>query len=146
MPIQDLTDYNEIDSQIHKAIRRAEKALMRTLKYCAETVVNTAKDRNKANTFKSQTGNLVSSMGAIIAIDGKVKWRTSFGVEKQGAKGAKEGLSYAKELVRQYPQGIVLIVVAGKNYAKHVSNRGYDVLDSAKLEAEDIIPELISQL
>ena len=64
----------------------------------------------------------------------------------QGDSGAKSGIQYAKEVARQFPEGIVLIVVAGMNYASFVSATGRDVLDSAELLADKLVPQILKQL
>lgn len=143
MPIVDKTDYNAIDAYTAERIKNLEKALIRTLKWCAESIVNTAR---VSHTYKDQTGNLTSSIGAVIVVDGHIEWQSSFEVVKQGGQGAKDGLEFAKSLVKEFPKGIALIVVAGKNYAVHVSNRGYDVIDSAELEAKTLIPQMLQSL
>lgn len=71
---------------------------------------------------------------------------SSFDVVKEGVEGAKGGKEYAMKLVRDFPKGIVLIVVAGMNYASHVSAKGYDVLDSSELLAEKLVPQMLRKL
>lgn len=145
MPIKDNTSYANLDRAIQDSLRRAEAALIRTLKWVGETVVTTARNV-KTNTYKDRTGNLRSSVGAIISVDGRIEWQSSFNVVKGGGEGAKEGKEFARQLVAQYPKGIVLICVAGKNYAVHVSNRGLDVLDSAEIEARQLVPQMLKTL
>ncbi len=145
MPITDLTQYAVLDAALEEQIKRIETALIRTLKWVGETVINTARNV-KVNTYKDQTGNLRSSVGAVVAIDGKIEWQSSFKTVKHGGQGAKEGLEFAKSLVSQYPKSIVLICVAGKDYAVHVSNRGLDVLDSSELEAQQLVPQMLDSL
>lgn len=143
MGIRDETDYKAIESELNKFVARAERAILRTLRYAAEQVINIA--REKGN-YKDQTANLRSSIGAVIVVDGKIEWRSAFEAHKGGQVGANQGKVFAEQLATKYPQGIALIVVAGKEYAAHVSNRGYDVLDSAELQAEELIPRLLKQL
>ena len=143
MPIKQLTSEAEINSFIEDKVKRIEKALVYNLSYVGEQVLNAARS---TNSYKDQTGNLKSSIGFVVAVDGKVKNTSDFGVVKNGANGAKSGKAYAKELVRNYPQGICLIVVAGVDYAVHVSNMGYDVLDSSELLAEKLVPQILAQL
>lgn len=145
MPITDLTSYADLDAALTEQIKRIETALIRTLKWVGETVINTARNV-KVNTYKDQTGNLRSSIGAVVAIDGKIEWQSSFSTVKQGSEGARQGKDFAMSLVSQYPKGIVLICVAGKDYAVHVSNRGLDVLDSSELEAQQLVPQMLASL
>lgn len=143
MPIKRLTTDAEISRFIDEKVKRIEKALVYNLSYVGEQVLNKARS---TNSYKDQTGNLRSSIGFVVAIDGKIKKMSDFEIVKNGADGAKSGKAYARELVKNYPQGICLIVVAGVDYAVHVSNRGYDVLDGSELLAERLVPQMLAQL
>jgi hypothetical protein len=50
------------------------------------------------------------------------------------------------QLVSKFPKGIVLIVDAGMHYASYVSAKGYDVIDSAELLAQQLVPEILKRL
>lgn len=137
------TPQQEIGRYLMEARQRMERALLRTMQYCGEAVLRVARS---TNSYKDQTGNLRSSTGYVIAIDGRIAAQSSFQTVKQGGEGAATGAEYARKLVSQYPKGVVLIVVAGMEYAAYVANRGYDVLDSAELEAERIVPRMLKTL
>ena len=145
MPIKQTTPMSQIDKYIQQQLKRQERALINTLMYIGEQCVNEARSYN-GKAYKDQTGNLRSSVGYVVAIDGKIKATSTFEEILNGQEGAKTGRSYAKQLVAQYPQGAVLIVVAGMNYAKYVSAKGYNVLQSAELKAEKLVPQLLKQL
>ncbi|MCM1168899.1 MAG: hypothetical protein NC324_03080 [Bacteroides sp.] len=91
------------------------------------------------------SSNLRSSIGYVISVDGEIRRRSGFEPIKGGKDGAREGASYAESLVSEYPQGIALIVVAGKEYAAYVQRKGYDVLTSAELMARKMMNELFEQ-
>lgn len=144
MPMQMLTPQTEIDTFFKVKIENVEKAIVRQLFVAGEECNNAARSRH---TYKDQSSNLTSSFGYVVAVDGKIIPPIGgFEVVLGGHQGAKDGKAYAKELVSQYNKGIVLIVVAGMEYAAYVSDRGYDVLDSAELEAKRIVPILLQQL
>lgn len=143
MAITQITSDAEIVEHIARQIEAVEKALTYNLCAVGEQVLNAAR---LTNSYKDQTGNLRSSLGYIVAMDGAIVQMSSFTPVLSGGEGAKNGKEYAQELVRNFPQGIVLIVVAGMSYASHVSARGYDVLDSAELLAEAIIPQMLRTL
>ena len=143
MPIVNKTNYNDINAVMKEHIRRKEVALIRTLKWVGENVISVARG---TQSYKDQTGNLRSSIGAIIVVNGHVEWQTSFNSVRQGQQGAQDGKDFARELIGEFPRGIALICVAGKNYAVHVANRGLDVLDSAELEAEKLMKEMLVTL
>lgn len=143
MPIKRLTPTAEIDRYIAGRVEAIKKALVYNLCAVGEQVLNAAR---LTNSYKDQTGNLRSSIGYVVAVDGEIVQMSSFEVVKEGSEGARGGKEYAMQLVRDFPQGIVLIVVAGMNYASYVSAKGYDVLDSSELLADKLVPQMLQQL
>lgn len=143
MPIKRLTPTAEIDRYIAGRVEAIKRALVYNLCAVGEQVLNTAR---LTNSYKDQTGNLRSSIGYVVAVDGEIVQMSSFDIVKEGGEGAKGGKAYAIQLVKDFPQGIVLIVVAGMNYASYVSAKGYDVLDSSELLADKLVPQMLQQL
>lgn len=143
MPIRQTTPQQEIDAYMAEQIKRIEYALVRTLQYVGERCLIAAR---KSKSYRDITGNLRSSVGYVISVDGNVVNSSDFDTVKNGENGAKEGYEYACSLVSQFPQGICLIVVAGKDYAQYVTAKGKDVLDSAELLAEQLVPKMLSKL
>lgn len=143
MPIKRLTPTAEIDRYIAGRVEAIKKALVYNLCAVGEQVLNAAR---LTNSYKDQTGNLRSSIGYVVAVDGEIVQMSSFEVVKEGSEGARGGKEYAMQLVWDFPQGIVLIVVAGMNYASYVSAKGYDVLDSSELLADKLVPQMLQQL
>ena len=140
MPIKQLTPMSEIDRYTEEQLERLKQVLFRNLMYIGETVLNRARS---TNSYKDRTGNLRSSIGYV---DGRIIRTSAFQTVKQGKEGSSTGSAYVKRLVRQFPKGICLIVVAGMNYAAYVSAKGLDVLDSSELLAERLVPRLLKQL
>lgn len=143
MPIKRLTPTAEIDRYIAGRVEAIKKALVHNLCAVGEQVLNTAR---LTNSYKDQTGNLRSSIGYVVSVDGEIVQMGSFDTVKEGGEGAKGGKEYAMQLVRDFPKGIVLIVVAGMNYASYVSAKGYDVLDSSELLADKLVPQMLGKL
>lgn len=143
MPIRQITPMSEIDRYTEQRLRGLEQAVIRTLTYCGEMCLNVARS---TNSYKDQTGNLRSSIGYVVAVDGRIVNQSDFETVKKGGDGSKQGAAFAKQLVRRFPKGVCLIVVAGMDYAVHVKNRGYDVLDSSELTADRIVPYMLKQL
>lgn len=137
------TPQSEIANYFEQQIQRLEKAIVRKMCYVGERCVNTAR---ASHTYRDQTGNLSSSIGYAVSIDGQLVTASSFPQVLNGSEGSKGGSDYVRELIAQYPRGIVLIVVAGMNYASYVSDKGYDVLDSAESLAETLVPQMMKQL
>lgn len=143
MPIKRLTPTTEIDRYIAGRVEAIKKALVYNLCAVGEQVLNAAR---LTNSYKDQTGNLRSSIGYVVAVDGEIVQMSSFDTVKEGREGSRVGKEYAMQLVRDFPHGIVLIVVAGMNYASYVSAKGYDVLDSSELLADKLVPQMLQQL
>lgn len=143
MGIVQKTPMSEIDDYIEQQIKRITDAMLYNLQYVGERCLNTAR---QTNSYKDQTGNLRSSLGYVIAMDGKIVHNSTFEIVKDGGDGKKSGIQFAKEIVRQFPEGIVLVVVAGMHYAQYVSATGRDVIDSAELLADKLVPQILKQL
>lgn len=143
MPIKRLTPTTEKDRYIAGRVEAIKKALVYNLCAVGEQVLNAAR---LTNSYKDQTGNLRSSIGYVVAVDGEIVQMSSFDTVKEGREGSRGGKEYAMQLVRDFPHGIVLIVVAGMNYASYVSAKGYDVLDGSELLADKLVPQMLQQL
>lgn len=88
--------------------------------------------------YRTQTGNLQSSCGFTITLDGTALTQTDFTpkpgmVNPDGNTGSREGKAYMEQcLQHKLDKGICLIMVAGMDYAGKVEDRGGDVLKSAE--------------
>jgi hypothetical protein len=138
-----LTPISEIEGYLERQIAIREKELIRRLAHIGEQCVNQARS---VNSYKDRTGNLRSSTGYVIVVDGNIVQMSSFETVKNGYEGSADGQKFARSLVNGFPEGIVLIVVAGMKYAASVSARGKDVLDSAELLAERLVPQMLKKL
>ena len=143
MPIKQITPMSEIDRYIEERIKRMQDVLLRNFQYVGEQVLNKARS---TNSYKDQTGNLRSSTGYVITVDGRVVYQSDFQTVKDGKNGSEQGAAFARRIATKFPKGICLIVVAGMSYAIHVKNKGYDVIDSAELLADKLVPGMLKQL
>lgn len=143
MPIKDNTNYDAINQRIIQATATIEDMAIRKLAICGEECINIA--RNYHN-YTDQTGNLTSSIGYVIVKDGEVIVQSSFEVVKDGKLGSSQGKFYSKELAKYFPQYLTLIVVAGMHYATYVADKGYNVIQSAELLADTIVPNMLKKL
>ena len=116
-------------------MNRLKLAIIYNLCAIGEKVRNAAIERGS---YTDRTGNLRNSVGYVEF--------GSFGKSDGNSEGKSTGQSYARSLVKKFPKGIVLIVVAGMRYASYVSARGKDVLDSAELLAGQLVPKMLKQL
>lgn len=141
--------HKDISNYINEQLERSRYALARELCYIGEKCVNqarTAFQSGEGKHYTDRTGNLRSSVGYVVAIDGEIVQMSTFATVKDGAEGSGKGKSYAAQLAARYPQGVALIIVAGMHYASYVQARGYDVIDSAGLLADKLVPEMLNEL
>lgn len=125
-----ITPQEDIDKYLKSRVEELINETIYKLSYIGERVVNTARLPGE---YLNQTGNLRSSIGYIISVDGEIIRQGEFNVVKDGKDGTKSGEALAQALAKT-SRGITLIVVAGMHYAVYVSAKGLDVLDSAEIE------------
>ena len=119
--------------------------IVKQFSYIGEACIKIARESGDYNDI---TGNLRSSIGYVILVDGEVKvhgaTKQYSGEHGNGAQGVAEGQALLKRLQSKFPWGVVLIVCAGMEYAAYVENvRGKNVLASAELEAERLLNKLL---
>lgn len=145
MPTKCTTPISAIDKYIKQQCERREKALFNLLCYAGERCVNEARSYH-GRTYTDRTGNLRSSIGYVVVINGEIRQMGGFEVILSGAEGAQNGKNLALEVAGRYPHETVLIVVAGRTYARNVAARGFNVLQSAEQLAESLMPTLLRGL
>ena len=143
MPIRQITPKSKIDAYIEARMNRLKQAIIYNLCVVGEKVRNEALDNGS---YTDRTKNLRSSVGYIVVVDGQVYKMSAFGKPDGNNEGRSTGMSYARSLAGKFPKGIVLIVVAGMRYASYVSAKGYNVLDSSELLADQLVPKMLKQL
>ena len=134
---------SEMRRATQEAIGRMVAETVTMLSFAGEQAVNEAR---MAHTYRDQTGNLTSSIGYAVIVDGNPVEVGDFNPVLTADKGMETGREYAISLASEFPQGITLVVVAGMKYAKYVAAKGYNVLDSSELLARRIVPELLKDL
>ena len=143
MPIRQITPKSKIDAYIEARMNRLKRAIIYNLCVVGEKVRNEALDNGS---YTDRTKNLRSSVGYVVVVDGQVYKMSAFGKPDGNNDGRSTGMSYARSLAEKFPKGIVLIVVAGMRYASYVSAKGYNVLDSSELLADQLVPKMLKQL
>lgn len=144
----------DIKAQLAAAVRRIDRAIFLMLSYLGEQAVKIAREKGD---YRDVTGNLRSSIGYVIAKNGKVMKAnfernliktdpTKRRRNNYGKDGVAEGERFARSLVAGFGSGWVLIVVAGMAYAAKVESRGRDVLTSAKQYSDTELPGLLRDL
>lgn len=85
--------------------------------------------------YHDQTGNLTSSIGYIIMLDGDIVDEYGFNAAlSTGEQGVIEGRAYAQQVSIDYPKGFAVVVVAGMDYAAYVERRGLGGMTSGEQE------------
>lgn len=147
MGIRMTTSISEVQDAIQIAAERVEMLTIRALAYLGERCVIEARDRSPEESWFDQTGNLRSSVGYVIAHNGKIVQYSGFQQVKNGSEGSKTGKEFATELIKKYSIGYALIVVAGMNYAEYVEAMDNKVvLASAELFAHKELPSMMQKL
>ena len=139
MSITQTTPQHQIEVFLDQQIRQTQAAIINALEYVGVTCINEARTNGA---YRDRTGNLRSSVGYVIVKDGTVVSGSSF----EQTKGGQTGQTYIKELAAKFPHGIALIVVAGMKYASHVEALNLNVLTSAELLAQSLVPALLTKL
>lgn len=117
---------------------------IKALQYLGEMCVAHARSIPKEQDFEDQTGNLRSSIGYAVFVDG-VAVHASYNEVSNGAIGVKTGETLAKK-IGENTEGVSLVVTAGMKYALYVESRGRDVITSAEQLAQQELPKMLKQL
>lgn len=139
------TDFRKLNAELKQSRKDLTDFIVSRFQQIGEEAVKVAREMGS---YHDITGNLRSSIGYIILVDGKVvtqgESETFAGSSGDGAKGAAEGQRLLSTLKAKFPWGIVLIICAGMEYAAFVENvKGKDVLTSAQHLAESLMKELL---
>ncbi len=128
----------DLKRQVAERIERIELAVLNRLKYVGERFVKNARER--AN-FTDRTGNLRNSIGYTIFKNGNPVYEQAN--NNTGGDAAKKVIS---EHALLFPRGLVLIVVAGMEYAAYVESKNFDVITASSLLAENELKEAINRM
>lgn len=138
MGIRTITTDAEIDRQLEECMATAKYIMASRLCHIGEEAVNAM--RMNGN-YTDRTGNLRSSTGYVVVMDGKIVEMSDFkAVLPTAHEGSKKGKAFIKELAAKFPTDIVLIVVAGMDYAYYVQDKHEkDVTTSGELMANKLL-------
>ncbi len=135
---------NEVKGIFDEFISDVKQKQIEALQYVGEEFVNRARD---LRTYQDDTGNLRASIGYIILDNGKVvdaNFKKADGDD--GETGVLFGYEKAEEVALLNPLGLVLIGVAGMNYAAAVESKGYDVITGPAEECVKLLKEVIDEI
>lgn len=138
----------DIAKQMNTTMAKVTQSIVNTMEYVGERCVEIARQKGSYNDI---TGNLRSSIGYAVIKAGRVVKQSIAspfaGPDGNGEKGAAEAKAFLNKLVGAYPEGVVLVIVAGMDYAVYVEAVHHkDVLTSASLEAEQLVVKLLDQI
>lgn len=119
-------DINAFAKDIDNIVASAQKDIIERLKMVARAQVKKAKEVSPPTGYYDDTGDLSSSKGAMIFVDGKEVY-SYYTITDQGSNGIAEGKKLARE-VGADTMGIALVITAGMFYARYVEAKGYDVI------------------
>ena len=138
-------DFNAINKHLSDFQNRIILAQIQTLKYLGELCVIRARSIPASIGFNDQTGNLRSSIGYVVFVDG-IEISSDFNEILNGSQGVLEGKTLAYKVGQENNEGLVLVVVAGMNYALAVESKGKDVLTSTEHYAIQALPSMLNDL
>lgn len=144
MPIRRNSPKGQFDRYIENCIQLKIAALIQMFNYVGLECVREARTKRR---YTDQTGNLRSSTGYCVLYDGVVVHQSGFeAVKPTATQGAASGRELMNKLIAENSTGIVLIVVAGMNYAAYVEAKGLNVLDSSEIMAKKLVRKTLKRL
>lgn len=139
-------DFNAINKHLSDFQKRIVLAQIETLKYLGELCVKRAKLIPKSIGFEDDTGNLRSSLGYVVFVDG-IAVDEMFELVLNGKEGIEKGKELAYKVGNDNNEGLVLVVVAGMEYALHLEAKyNRDVLTSTEHYAIQALPKMLDDL
>lgn len=136
--IRQVKKQEEIKKEMNKFIAEIEQKLISFLIEIGDKCLD---DMEYQREYENRTGNLTASRGYAVAINGEVKHISDFDNSEGGDAGKALAIEQASKT-----KGISIAVVSGMKYAVYVEARGYNVITSSKIMAENIVPQLLQQL
>lgn len=146
MKLQADFSFSDFERITLDGIERRERALLNAYIQAGEEFIRMARTKTKAeNGFGDITGNLRSSIGYLVTLRGQTySQRFEEGGNGTDQKtGVQVGRDYAAQISNDTRGDIVLIVVAGMDYAQAVEFNSRDVITGSSLLMEGRLKELI---
>lgn len=143
MPGRMTTPISIIGNKLASAVEANKRVIADALCYVGELCLIEARD---GGTYTDQSGNLRSSIGYAVLLNGQVVQQGCADKVKDGSEGVAEGLRYLKSrILKASKKGIILIVTAGMNYAEYVETKRV-VLSKAELMVPGLVKQILTQL
>lgn len=138
----------EVNNYINSVLDAKIQNIIRVMKVAGEDAVNEARSYAKQNDWQDVTGNLRSSIGYVITLNGSIvgqDFEKVQGPQPATKDGKKIGYDLAIDIAKALPE-IALVIVAGMNYAVTVESRGRNVLTSAEIKAKLKLNQLLKNI
>ncbi len=127
----------DIDKWVDAFTERAEEQMYKLLQGAGEMFVKYARESGR---YIDHTGNLRSSIGYVIVNNGSIAYRDfqKQNVGTEGNEGVQKAQRLARELANTHSKGLILIGLAGMEYAVYVeAMESKDVITAANIKTED---------
>jgi hypothetical protein len=153
--IEMTTSEKSLLSYLEDCERKAQLVIKDMITAFGEQCVARVRDRSAQESWIDHTGNLRSSIGYSVLVDGKELERGGFkstsAPEGNGSTGRSDGQKFIEKIIRLYHDNYVLVIVAGMSYADEVEAiESKDVLASTESWAREkwsrFLPELKKRL
>jgi hypothetical protein len=139
-----LKDTKALQKEISEKGKNFQKALVYSLEVLLEKLINHAKQSGE---YVDRTGNLKSGIGGVVLLNKKPITYKGFEQVLEGAEGIQRSESFLESLIPNMPNGYVILIVAGMDYASYVQEgHGLNVLQSSSLRLDVELPKVLSQL
>jgi len=139
------TKMTDIDTLLKSEFNYVQNEVVNTLSRIGIECENEARDRTAEESWIDVTGNLRSSVGYTVSVNGDIKKISDFKTVKDGSEGSSTGKKYALGNVNG--SDYLLTIVAGMDYAEYVeAKENKCVLASAELLGRNLESEYIKRL
>lgn len=144
MPVRMTTPIRVITDHLAAGAQAKLRVIANVFCYVGEQCIIEARNNGS---YEDQTGNLRSSIGYAVLMNGQVIQSDHVEKIKNGDEGVSRGLAFLQSRIKKASKkGVCLIVTAGMNYAEYVEAKGKVVLSSAEQMAPHLIKQLLTQL
>lgn len=139
--------FKELEDDMQAELDKWFDALLEVYRKAGKNYVDRARAKTKAEGgFGNITWNLRGSIGYVLVKEGSVI-ETYFPPISKGSEGLKIGEDFARELALLSDEGddIMLVVVAGMEYASYVQATERDVIRGSSLFFENEVKAIFKQ-
>ena len=122
--------------------KRIETAIILEMGVMVAELENHAKENAG---YEDQTSNLKGSIGGVVLRNGRKVAEKGF--DSDGAEGNETGMQFINSLIGNHSTGLVMIIVAGMEYATYVENfHNLNVLKKSELKMRRELPKMLTRL